>query len=244
MTALEWRAVTTSERDQEGMFRVQPLPNGQFDGGGSGSYKMMLPAGYFSRPLDADRDADLQPIRSCDALIGEDGEERFVMPTSDGRVIPTLPDPGKGSGGIYGAIPGPSWQTSYAYFAGSGAAGKTPGTFTAYVPAGSGSGAHTVVIDRANDKITIEHAIGHKITIEGTEVVIEFQTGGKITLSATGAKIEGTLVELGGSGGFPTVYESGSLAVFFANVIAAFSALGVPVAPPGAYSSATVTTRA
>ncbi len=244
MTSLEWRAAITSERDKDGMFRVQPLPNGQFDGGGSGSYKLLLPTGLFARPLDAERDADLQPIRSCDVLIGEDGEERFIISTTDGRTIPTLPDPGKGGGGLYGAIPGSSWQTSYAYFVGSGIAGKTAGTFTLHIPAGSGGGAHEIVMDRADDTITVEHSAGHKITMTNTEVVVEFQAGGKITLNTVGAKIEGTLVEIGGSGGFPAVYDNGSLTAFFASVATAFGALGVPVAPPAAFASSTVTTRA
>ena len=98
MTALDWRAIATSERDQQGMFRIQPMPVGINDGGGSGSYLSLLPTSFFARPLDVERDVDQQPIKSCDGLIGEDGEERFVLPATDGRVMTILPDPGKGGG--------------------------------------------------------------------------------------------------------------------------------------------------
>lgn len=243
MTVIDWRAIATSERDAQGLFRIQPMPVGINDGGGAGSYLSLLPTGFFARPLDAERDADLQPIKSCDGLIGSDGEERFVFAVSDGRITTILPDPGKGGGGIYGAIPGTSWRASYAYMVGSGVDGKTPGSFFLRVPA-SGSGNHELVFDRANDTITLSHSSGHTITLSPTTVTIEFNNGGKVTLDATGATIEGTLVKLGGSGGFPVVYDNGALAAFFANVIAGLATLGIVVAPPGSYTSATTTTRA
>ncbi len=225
------------------MFRIQPMPVGINDGGGAGSYLSLLPTGLFARPLDAERDAELQPIRSCDGLIGSDGEERFVMATSDGRMTTLLPDPGKGGGGIYGAIPGTSWRASYAYMVGSEVEGKTPGSFFLRVPA-SNNGNHELVFDRANDTITLSHSSGHTITLTTTSLTIEFSNGGTVTLDAAGAIVEGTLVQLGGSGGFPVVYDNGALAAFFANVIAALSSLGLVVAPPAGYTSATTTTRA
>jgi hypothetical protein len=243
MTVLDWRAIATSERDPQGMFRIQPMPVGINDGGGAGSYLSLLPTSYFARPLDAERDVDLQPIKSCDGIIGEDGEERFVIAMNDGRITTILPDPGKGGGGISGAIPGTSWRASYAYLVGSEVDGKTAGSFFLRVP-GSSSGNHEFKFDRADDTITLSHASGHTIIITPTSTVIEFSSGGKITLDVTGAKIEGTLVQLGGSGGFPVVYDNGSVAAFIANVITAFAGLGIPVAPPGAYTSATTSTRA
>ena len=242
MTALDWRAIATSERDQQGMFRIQPMPVGINDGGGSGSYLSLLPTSFFARPLDVERDVDQQPIKSCDGLIGEDGEERFVLPATDGRVMTILPDPGKGGGGMWGAIPGTSWRASYEYIVGSGVDGKTPGSFFLRVPGGS-SGNHDLVVNRNDDTITLTHSAGHTLALTNTSIIVEFSGGGKVTLDATGAIVEGTLVRLGGSGGSPVVYDNGALTAFFANVVAALSSLGVVVAPPGPYTSATTSTR-
>jgi hypothetical protein len=240
---IEWRGVITSERDGQGMFLIQPAPNGQLDGGGASSYKALFPSNLFSCPIDAERDADLQPIYSCDALVGEDGEERFVVSMVDGRIVSVLPPPGKGGGGIYGAIPGTPWRSSHGYFVGTGIEGKTVGSFILQVP-GNTSGAHELLIDRADDTITIRHKSGHTITMTTTNIVIQFDNGGKITANATGVKVEGVRVELGGSGGFPVVYDNGALTTWIANITGALNTLGVPVAPPGPFSSATTSTSA
>lgn len=242
MIDIEWRGAITSERDEQGMYLIQPSPNGQQDGGGVGSYKSLLPSNLFSCPLDAERDADLQPINSCDVLVGEDGEERFVVSMSDGRVVSVLPYCGKGGGGIYGAIPGSTMRSSHAYFVGNDVNGKTAGSLILQVP--GRDGLHELLINRADDAITIHHGTGHTITMSTTNIVIQFEGGGKITANTTGVKVEGVKVELGGSGGFPVVYDNGALTTWIANITAALNTLGVPVAPPGPFSSATTSTSA
>jgi len=240
----EWRSVIASERGEDRLIRFQPAPNNMLDGGAAGSYKALHPFPLFSRPPDAARDVDLQPIDSCDALVGEDGEERFVIAMTDGRLAVTLPDPGKGGGGIGGLIPqGASFTSSYAYFVGTGVTGKTAGSYEVRVP-GASSGAFRMSMEREDDTFTLDHPTGHKVFISPTEIVIQMQGGGKLSIDAATTKIEGVRVVVGGSGGFPAVFDNGSLTAFFANVVAALTALGIVVAPPGAFASSTVTTRA
>jgi len=205
-------------RDEGGFFNVQPEPYGGPAAGSIGR-EAFFPYGVYGIPLDADAteeptDADVadfsQPARlGASGVLLSIGEDTFVMPASDPRILPILPDPGRGGVVFAGAYrEGGTIQVTTLLLAGNDAAGG--------VQAGSvvlrvkdGLNEYKVEIDRQTREIRVRHP--------------DDTTGPAIVVKPGG------LVEIGGTPNGAVVIDVGG--TFSAWVAAVSGITGAP-APP------------
>lgn len=208
--AIRWDmlSVRFSERDDKGFINLQPTYYGEATGGPAVEAHFAL--GTFGRPLDPDPDVDAKNQGTgATALVGELGDELFVVPLQDPRYIPLLPDPGKGGAGLYGCIGGALPAVAYMLFWGAGGQNpigvtpqggggpKPPGSFTLRVPYASGQKACLIEVDLTEPdepEIRITHGDGPLIRITKDEV------------------------QLGDTGGSKVVVDDGSLLAYLAAV--------------------------
>jgi hypothetical protein len=163
---LDYGLILRVARDQNGFFSVQPEPYGGPEAGSIGR-EAFFPYGVYGIPLDADAteepmDAAVaaysQPARlGASGVMLSIGEDTFVMPASDPRVLPILPDPGRGGVVYAGAYrEGETIKVTTLLLAGNEAAGGVrEGSVVLRVSDGAND--YTFEIDRLTREIRVRH---------------------------------------------------------------------------------------
>lgn len=212
---------------KDGFFAIQPEPFGG-PKAGARAYEALFPYGLFGYPLEPDapttKAGDVQPSRlGAAGLVLSWEDEKFVLPTTDPRVTPILPDPGQGGAGFKGAYHiGTTVHASYVVFFGEGAA-ATP------VPSPLAAGSMRLRVDDAEGK-------HFDIEIDRESREIRIWHPDDTTAPAIVVK-PGPIIELGGIGAMPLMVDPGTVTAFFAAASAAFTALGQSVPAPTGFLS-------
>ena len=92
--------VMASELNADGWMGIQPAPLGG-PSGAAEFLETLHPAGFLSRPVDPETDADGNPTTGTSVLLLNDGDEGFALPLSDPRYMATVVQLEKGDTLVY-----------------------------------------------------------------------------------------------------------------------------------------------
>jgi hypothetical protein len=163
---IDYGLILRFTRDESGFFNLQPEPYGG-PGAGSIAHEAVFPYGIYGLPLDADpteapTDAAVaaysQPARlGAAGVTMQIGDETFILPASDPRIIPLLPNPGRGGVVYAGAYRnGETIEVTTLLIAGNDA-GDEVKEGSVILTVKDGANAYKFEIDRLNREISITH---------------------------------------------------------------------------------------